>query len=174
MSDDVEQITKTPVESNYRTKEKDPKKVAAGKKLAEYNKRAKEALKEKMKREAEKSQEERETVESAISGGWIPEISFTTAISLVGIGLTAINMYMSYRKDTKVDPPLVRLPEPSPPAIARSQPSKIPLSKMGMHWKVHRDLKIFSLKINVEREDLQDDLWRLCSDRNLLRFRILC
>ena len=68
MSDhDVEQITKTPVESNVKTKEKDPKKVAAGKKLAEYNRKAKEALKEKMKREAEKSQEEeeRETGESA-------------------------------------------------------------------------------------------------------------
>ena len=57
MSDDVEQITKTPIESNVKTKEKDPKKVAAGKKLAEYNKRAKEALKEKMKREAEKEEE---------------------------------------------------------------------------------------------------------------------
>ena len=129
MSDDVEQITKTPVESNVKTKEKDPKKVAAGKRLAEYNRRAKEALKEKMKREAEKATEpeERETGESAISEGWIPEISFTTAISLVGIGLTAINMYMSYKKD---DPP--RLPEP-PPAIERPQPSKIPVPKMGMY-----------------------------------------
>ena len=54
MSDDVEEITKTPVQESVK-KEKDPKKVAAGKKLAEYNKRAKEALKEKMKREAEKA-----------------------------------------------------------------------------------------------------------------------
>ena len=127
MSEDVEQITKTPVESNDRTKEKDPKKVAAGKRLAEYNKRAKEALKEKMKRDAEKATEpeERETGESQNSKtltaeGWIPEISFTTAISLVGIGLTAINMFMSYRKD---DPP---------PAIERPQQSKIPVPKMGM------------------------------------------
>ena len=76
MSDDVEQITKTPIESNVKTKEKDPKKVAAGKRLAEYNKRAKEALKEKMKREAEQGsrmekEEDRETGES-----WIPEVSF--------------------------------------------------------------------------------------------------
>ena len=125
MSEDVEQITMTPVESNVKTKEKDPKKVAAGKRLAEYNKRAKEALKEKKRRE-----EERETGESAI--GRFPEVSFTTAISLVVIGLTAINMYMSYKKD---DPPQVRLPEPcepSPPAIERPQPSKIPVPKMGM------------------------------------------
>ena len=131
MSEDVEQITKAPVESNVKTKEKDPKKVAAGKKLAEYNRRAKEALKEKMKRDAEK-EEDRETGEihsNALEVGWIPEISFTTAISLVGIGLTAINMFMSYRKD---DPPQVRLTEP-PPAIERPQPSKIPVPKMGMH-----------------------------------------
>ena len=130
MSEDVEQITKTPVDSNDRTKEKDPKKVAAGKRLAEYNKRAKEALKEKMKRDAEKATEpeERETGESQKSKtltaeGWIPEISFSTAISLVGIGLAAINMFMIYRKDTKVDPP---------PVIERPQPSKIPVPKMGM------------------------------------------
>ena len=124
MSDDVEQITKTPVESNVKTKEKDPKKVAAGKKLAEYNKRAKEALKEKMKREAEKEEERDEQSKDLTAVGWIPEISFTTAISLVGIGLTALNMFMSYRKDTEVDPPLT---EP-PPVIA----SKIPVPKMGM------------------------------------------
>ena len=129
MSEDVEQITKTPVESNVKTKEKDPKKVAAGKKLAEYNKRAKEALKEKMKRDAEKATEpeERETGESQNSKtftaeGWIPEISFTTAISLVGIGLTAINMFMSYRKDTKV----------ISPSSSSSPGSKIPVPKMGM------------------------------------------
>ena len=142
MSEDVEhnfetvreQITKTPIESNVKTKEKDPKKVAAGKKLAEYNRRAKEALKEKMKREAEKATEGDEQSKdlTAEQGsrmeGWIPEISFTTAISLVGIVLTAVNMIISYRKDTKVDPPLT---EP-PPAIERPQQSKIPVPKMGM------------------------------------------
>ena len=148
MTEDVEQITKAPIESNVKTKEKDPKKVAAGKKLAEYNRRAKEALKEKMKRDAEKATkpEERETGESQNSKtltaeGWIPEISFTTAISLVGIGLTALNMFMSYRKDTKVEPPLTEPPtydrQRVQPVIERSQPppaieSKIPVPKMGM------------------------------------------
>ena len=120
MSDDVEQITKDPIESNVKTKEKDPKKVAAGKKLAEYNKRAKEALKEKMKREAEKATEPEQS-KNLTAEGWIPEISFATAISLVGFGLAAINMFMSYRKD---DPP---------PVIERPQPSKIPVPKMGMY-----------------------------------------
>ena len=129
MSEDVEQITKTPIESNVKTKEKDPKKVAAGKKLAEYNRRAKDALKEKMKRDAEKATEPEESKDLTAAEGWIPEISFTTAISLVGISLTAINMFMSYRKD---DPPCEqiesRLPEPEP-----SKQSKIPVPKMGMH-----------------------------------------
>ena len=134
MTEDVEQITKTPIESNVKTKEKDPKKVAAGKRLAEYNKRAKEALKEKIKRDAEKATEPEESKDLTAAEGWIPEISFTTAISLVGIVLTAVNMFMSYRKD---DPPKVRLPE-SPirehnSVIERPQPSKIPVPKMGMH-----------------------------------------
>ena len=136
MSEDVEQITKTPAVENVKTKEKDPKKVAAGKRLAEYNRRAKEALKEKMKREAENEEDRDEQSKTLTAEGWIPEVSFTTAISLVGIGLTVINMFMSYKKDTEEITPQVRLPEPcepSPPAIARPQPSKIPLPKMGMH-----------------------------------------
>ena len=40
MSDNVEQITKTP--SDTQKREKDPKRVAAGKKLAESNKRMRE------------------------------------------------------------------------------------------------------------------------------------
>ena len=38
-------------EPDTKKREKDPKKVAAGKKLAEYNKKAKEALAREMKRE---------------------------------------------------------------------------------------------------------------------------
>ena len=136
MPEDVEQITKTPAVGIVKTKEKDPKKVAAGKKLAEYNKRAKEALKEKMKREAENEEERDEQSKDLTSEGWIPEVSFTTAISLVGIVLTAVNIFMSYKKDTKVDPPLT---EPPPydrqgvqPVIERPQQSKIPIPKMGM------------------------------------------
>ena len=139
MTEDVEQITKPPIESNVKTKEKDPKKVAAGKKLAEYNRKAKEALKEKMKRDAEKATEPEERDENSkdlTAEGWIPEISFTTAISIVGIGLTAINLFMSYRKDTKVDPPLTEPPtydrQGVQPVIERPQQSKIPVPKMGM------------------------------------------
>ena len=133
MSEEVEQITKTPAITSVasKTKEKDPKKVAAGKKLAEYNRRAKEALKEKMKREAEKAPEE-EVRETGESKGWIPEVSFTTAISLVGIGLTVIDLFMRFnRKESKPDPPPPRISEPC--ELPKPQPSKIPVPKMGMH-----------------------------------------
>ena len=55
---EVEQITADPAPENKDTKkrEKDPKKVAAGKKLAEYNKKAKEALAREMKREREQNE----------------------------------------------------------------------------------------------------------------------
>ena len=146
MSDDigseVEKITETPLQESVK-KENDPKKVAAGKKLAEHNRRAKEALKREMKREAEK-EEERETGESQACSrrGWFPELSFTTAVSLVGIGLTTINMFMSYRTPKVVSEP--------PPAIASGAgASKIPIP-------ITPKIGIFSLNINVEREDLQD------------------
>ena len=130
MSEDVEEITKTPVQESVK-KEKDPKKVAAGKKLVEYNRRAKEALKREMKREAEKAKEEEER-ETGESQGWFPELSFTTVISIVGISLTAIDLFMRFnKKETKPEPP-PRVTEPNrvePPA------SKIPIPKpkIGMY-----------------------------------------
>ena len=72
MSDEVvEQITKNPLPEN-KSATKDLKKVAAGKKLAEYNKKAKEALAREMKREGETSTEETETSQSQ---AWMPELS---------------------------------------------------------------------------------------------------
>ena len=134
---DVEQITKTPVQEIVK-KEKDPKKVAAGKKLAEHNRRAKEALKREMKREEEEREMKREAndEEERETQAWFPEMSFTTVVSIVGIGLTAINMFMSYRtpkvmsyRTPKVmsEPPQVsnRVTEPEPHATDRPA-SKIP------------------------------------------------
>ena len=77
MSDDNnEQITKVP-DAKPATKTKDPKKVAAGKKkLAELNKKAKDALAREMKREAN----------SEDSGeSWVPELLFSTVLTVVGI-----------------------------------------------------------------------------------------
>ena len=100
---DVEQITKEPNASTEKTpKVKDPKKVAAGKKLAESNKKAREAYAREMKREAEARESRGETSESTditqegSSESWIPEMSFSTVISLVGLGFTAFQLYMTY------------------------------------------------------------------------------
>ena len=78
-----EQITKVP-DAKPASKNKDPKKVAAGKKLAEYNKKEKDALAREMKREAN-------TEDSDES--WLPELSFSTVLTVIGIGLTAIDLF---------------------------------------------------------------------------------
>ena len=86
-----EQITK-PAPKVKPQKEKDPKKVAAGKKLAEKNRQAKAALEREIKREiAEKEQQDEN------SAGWLPEMSFQTVISIVGVAFSAFEMYKRFR-----------------------------------------------------------------------------
>ena len=73
-------------------KEKDPKKVAAGKKLAEKNRQAKAALEREIKREIAEREQENEN-----SAGWLPEMSFQTVLSLVGVAFTAFELYQRFR-----------------------------------------------------------------------------
>jgi len=81
---DVEQITKEPEEKVEKIK--DPKKVAAGKRLAAANKKSKQALNEEQDNDS-----------------WIPEISFSTVVGLVGIGITAVDLYYRLKPaETKV------------------------------------------------------------------------
>ena len=83
-----EQITK-PAPKVKPQKEKDPKKVAAGKKLAEKNRQAKAALEREIKREiAEKENEN--------YAGWLPEMSFQTVLSIVGVAFTAFELYQRF------------------------------------------------------------------------------
>ena len=86
-----EQITK-PAPKVKPKKEKDPKKVAAGKKLAEKNRQAKAALEREIKREiAEKEQQDEN------SAGWLPEMSFQTVLSIVGVAFSAFELYKHFR-----------------------------------------------------------------------------
>ena len=86
-----EQITK-PAPKVKPQKEKDPKKVAAGKKLAEKNRQAKAALEREIKREiAEKEQQDENTA------GWLPEMSFQTVLSIVGVAFSVFEMYKRFR-----------------------------------------------------------------------------
>ena len=86
-----EQITK-PAPKVKPQKEKDPKKVAAGKKLAEKNRQAKAALEREIKREIAEKEKENEN-----SAGWLPEISFQTVLSIVGVAFSAFDMYKRFR-----------------------------------------------------------------------------
>ena len=89
MSDDInEQITKVPEPVN-KLKTKDPKKVAAGKKLAELNKKAKDALAREINREADPEDK------------WLPELSFSTVLTVVGIGLTATDLFFRFYRSKK-------------------------------------------------------------------------
>ena len=86
-----EQITK-PAPKVKPQKEKDPKKVAAGKKLAEKNRQAKAALVREIKREIAEKEKENEN-----SAGWLPEMSFQTVLSIVGVAFSAFEMYKRFR-----------------------------------------------------------------------------
>ena len=88
-----EQITK-PAPKVKPQREKDPKKVAAGKKLAEKNRKAKAVLEREIKREREIAEKEQENENSA---GWLPEMSFQTVLSIVGIAFTAFELYQRFR-----------------------------------------------------------------------------
>ena len=119
----VEQITMDPpttTKNKKAVKEKDPKKVAAGKALAERNRIARETLAREMKREKEQAETKKEenSNEESESKAWIPELSFTTVLSIVGIGFTAVDMFMRYYKN--------RIPTKVPPSNIPTQPSQPP------------------------------------------------
>ena len=104
----VEQITREPAVKDIV---KDPKKVEAGKKLADYHKKAKEALKEKEQRDAlidnqkEKEQQQQDALVKEDDEGssmdvnaWIPSLSFENVL-IIGsiIGITAYSLYTGYK-----------------------------------------------------------------------------
>ena len=93
--DKTDQITERESTSAKATTNKirDPRKVAAGKKLAEKNKIAREALKKQKQIEEEKEKEKEND-----SSSWLPNTSFTTILSVVAIGLTIFDLYLRTRQ----------------------------------------------------------------------------
>ena len=67
--------------------------MAAGKRLAEYHRRAKQAL------EQGKEQENNDVLDNGDSK-WMAEI-ILTALTIIGISLTAIDLYFRWRKNDK-------------------------------------------------------------------------
>ena len=104
-----DQITK-PAPKVKPQREKDPKKVAAGKKLAEKNRQAKAAQERELKREIAEREQENEN-----SAGWLPEISFQTVLSIVGVAFTAFELYQRFRPKSSsgsAQSPISPQPEP--------------------------------------------------------------
>ena len=127
----VEQITRDPPKEEEKTagkKAKNPKKVEAGKKLAEYNKKAKEALARENLRAEDQMKRDEIKNESEKTKAWLPELSFTTVLSIIGIGFTAFDMFMRYYKNRIPDLSQVpQLPQPQP-----TQPQPMDRPKIGM------------------------------------------
>ena len=102
----VEQITKEP--SNVQKKEKDPKRVAAGKKLAEKNKQMREEHARLKASEAQRATDSlhKETEPETETGGsdLLSQLSLTNIISLVGIGLTVYAIFFKKSGDTNGKP----------------------------------------------------------------------
>ena len=111
MSEQVEQITQEP---EVVKKIKDPKKVAAGKRLAEYHKKAKNAL---QKEKAQKS--------------WMPEISLTTVVSIVGTTIAAADLYYRWKSSKSYPESKLEDIEEEPEEV-EEEPKKKPRRKIGM------------------------------------------
>ena len=74
--------------------------MAAGRKLAESNKKAREALKREVEHEVDPKTE-----------SWIPNIDFQTVLSIVGI---AIALFGLFREVSRAKPPVTLTPTPTP------------------------------------------------------------
>ena len=75
-----------------------------------------------MKREEKMKQEEEQNDEAK---SWLPELSFTTVLSVIGLGFTAFDLFMRYKEKARVEysnriPDLSQVPQ-------LPQTSKIPL-----------------------------------------------
>ena len=119
MSDNTDQITREPVVEGQvvaTNRAKDPKRVAAGKALAEKNKlmrqehakyKAMEAESNKQMREEnahyKATEEERlSSVDSGPSGGFLSELTLSNILSLVGVGLTIYALFFKREEKHQV------------------------------------------------------------------------
>ena len=123
-----EQITK-PAPKVKPQKEKDPKKVAAGKKLAEKNRQAKAALEREIKREIAEKEKENEN-----SAGWLPEMSFQNVLSIVGVAFSAFEMYHRFRPKSSsgsAQSPISSREEPKQSEAAAGATAELEKAKLG-------------------------------------------
>ena len=122
------QITK-PAPKVKPQREKDPKKVAAGKKLAEKNRQAKAALEREVKREREIAEKEKENENSA---GWLPEMTFQTVLSIVGIAFTAFELYQRFHPKASSGSAQMPISPREEPKQREAPTSEAPTSEASM------------------------------------------
>ena len=129
----VEQITKVP--STPAPREKDPRKVAAGKALQVRNRAAKEELSMYRAQEAERNKQMKkeneeyklaEVEDSSPSNGFFSQISFSDILSLAGVGLTVYALF--FKKEAKREPEWKRPVE----TTFETQPKAKDRPKFGM------------------------------------------
>ena len=118
-TDQVEQITKVPSVAPKR--EKDPKRVAAGKKLAESNKVMREEHARYKAEEAQRASDVPQQIhvapvstetETNDSGGFLSQLTLGNVLSLVGVGLSIYALFFkegrakgeTKAKDTRKEP----------------------------------------------------------------------
>ena len=133
MAAQEEQITK-PAPKVKPQKEKDPKKVAAGKKLAEKNRQAKAALEREIKREIAEREQENEN-----SAGWLPEMSFQTVLSIVGVAFTAFELYQRFRPKSSSGSAQSPISPQSEPKQSGAPTEKAGASRSGAKPKLERN-----------------------------------
>ena len=154
----VEQITKVPSVAPKR--EKDPKRVAAGKKLAESNKLMREEHARYKALEAQRASvtpseapetttdAESETNDSSLSGGLLSQLTLTNVISLIGVGLTVYAIFFKKSEERHVaqrneswqepvnttfeSPEAKPQPQPKPEVKSKTKAGTKPRPKFGM------------------------------------------
>ena len=87
--------SRNPLQKRNHRRKKIPRKSPPGKSEPKKNRQAKAALDREVKREREIAEKEQENENSA---GWLPEMSFQTVLSIVGIAFTAFELYLRFRQ----------------------------------------------------------------------------
>jgi len=133
----TEIITKEPEQKIVHIK--DPKRVEAGKKLALYHQKAKKALEMEKSRDVTDDyiEDSRDVTDDDIEEGssskWMP--SMTIVLTIVGISLTALDLYLRWKKSDQSNIKSITQPKIDHNDVKDDKPgrtSMIPIPRIGM------------------------------------------
>ena len=124
-----EQITKEPAAA---LKIKDPKRVEAGKQLAEYNKKAKKQQKDiiqnKLKHEDNSANDELN------DSRLFPDIYLTSIIAIIGLIFTGVDLFLRYKttKEERIASNQSQSQSQSPRLVEKDEENNFPKCQFGM------------------------------------------